>query len=108
MDKVFLEDFLDEQEQTHIQNFFENEKLREAVKKVLLSPLYLQGTLKKGRKANPNANWLYQAIGNTNENLGAVIRAKTEALAFIEEGFKLLSMFKKQEQTVEKKINQAR
>ena len=108
MDKSLLEQFLDDQEQTHIQNFFENERLREAVKKVLLAPLYLQGTMKKGKKANPTANWLYTAIGNTNENLGAVIRAKTEALAFIEEGFKLLSCFKKTNKVESTNQNPAR
>ena len=108
MDRELLNGILDEQEESLIRQFYENEKLREAIKKVLLAPLYFQGTIRKGRKAVPNVNWLYSAIGNTNENLGAVIRAKTEALVFIEEGFKLLSSFKKIELKGSNQSNPAR
>ena len=106
--KKLLESVLDEQEATYINQFYLNEKMREAVRKVLLLPLYGQGTLKKGEEARPNVNWLYNALNNANENLGAVIRAKIEAFSLIEEGFKLLSSFQENKVEQIKKGNQAR
>ena len=96
---------LDEQEETYVQQFYENEQMREAVKKVLLYPLYGNGVMKKGQSENTSKNWVFSVMGNTNENLGALVRARAEGIHMIEEGFKLLSKFKKQENKVEGKIN---
>ena len=107
-ERELLSEVLDEQEETFIQQFYANEKMREAVKKVLLFPLYVQGTLKKGKKATPNFNWLFNSVGNTNENLGAVIRAKIEALNLVQEGFERLSKVKKEIPRSNLLINPAR
>lgn len=102
-------DILDEQEETYIQQFVENERMREAVKKVLLAPLYGHGVMKKGKRAMSYSNWVFNgSLKNTNENLGALVRARAEGIAMVEEGFELLSRYKKQENKVENKINQAR
>ena len=103
-----INEILDEQEQTYVQQFFENEKLREAVKKVLLAPMYYQGVMKKGARAKTGINWAIQYLGNTNENLGATVRACHSGLMFVEEGFKMLSMIKQDNPSEKPKINLAR
>lgn len=97
MEQEIINEILDEQEQTYCRQFFENERMREAVKKILLAPVYYQGIMKKGKKAKTGLNWAIQYLSNTNENLGATVRACAEALRFVEDGFRILSTIKKEQ-----------
>jgi len=93
-----VNEILDDSEKLAVQMFYDNEKQREAVRKVLLMPMYYQGVLKKGKKANMLNNWACSGLQNNNENLGAVVRAVNMGINFIDDGFDLLSTFKKEEE----------
>jgi hypothetical protein len=107
-EREVLNEITDEQEQTYITQFYENEPMREAVKKILLIPLYAQGVLKRGKKARPGVNWAFSGLSANNENLGAMVRAGYMGINFLNRGFKILSTFKKEKVEGEKKTNEAR
>ncbi len=107
-ERELLNEILDDQEVLAIQHFCENERMLEAVKKVLLVPMYSQGVMRKGKKARPRTNWALNGNANTNENLGAMIRGYSDGIHLVEKGFKVLSLFKKKEDKVEVHKNQAR
>lgn len=95
--KEFLETILDDAEKSLIQKFVDNEKMREAVRKVLLFGAYGNGTIQKGKKATPFYNFaLTLALEgkSTNEQLGADLRACTEGIKIVENAFNAMSIFK--------------
>jgi hypothetical protein len=104
-------DFLNEVERAAVQAFFENEGMRESVKKVLLAALYENGTLKAGIKSDFTRNLALSLVANnrevTNEQLGADLRAMWEGIRLVENAFNKMSEFKKVE-TKESKPNKAR
>ena len=116
--KDYLDDLLNEQEQTYIQQFWENEKMREAVRKVLLAGLYDNGTIKKEKKPNFLYNSALSLINAdeaggypqviTNEQLGQKLRAYWEGLKVIENAFNAMSRYKKGEENPPKVGNPAR
>ena len=91
-----LDEILTNAERQYIQHFVDQEELVEAVKKVLLLPIYY-GSLKKGKKPRPEVNWAMNYMGNNNENLGAQIRACNAGIDFVVSGFEILSSLKKLE-----------
>ena len=97
-EREILDEILDKQERTRIQYFVEDEELFEAVRKVLLIPMYNYGTLKKGKKSKPYLNWAMNYLGNNNENLGASVRACASGIDFMERGLALLTTLKKQKE----------
>lgn len=96
-EREVLESVLDEQERTYIQQFVDDEGLFEAIKKVLLIPLYNWGTLKKGQKPRTDVNYVNGYLVFNDVNLGQQIRATANAMFYIEKGFELLQTLKKQQ-----------
>lgn len=105
---------LDTIERDLLKQFAENEKLMEAVRKVILKEIYAQGRLKEGEAVN-DRNFAFglvmDATGNvykkTNEELGAELRACVEGMRFLQMGFNELKKFK-EVKSEDKKTNPAR
>ncbi len=110
--KIYLDSILDEQEQTQIKRFVENEKLKEAVKKALLAGLYEQGTIKKHKPADSLSNvafgLLFEGDNPTNEKLGAKVRALWEGIRNIENAFEFMEGYKEIQSERSENKNQAR
>ena len=82
-----------------LQQFYENEPMRNAVRELLVNSLSVDIALKKDKDKLQFVN---------NEILGASVRARAEGLKLIEQAFEELSRYKKVENKVENLINQAR
>lgn len=107
-----IEEFLNEKEVKEIQRFLDNSILQEAVKKVLLSSIYHDGTLKKDIPVNYMTNFAFSLVTNnpaaTNGQIGEDLRAACEGVRCLELGFKKLLEYKKQDEPKEKTPNPAR
>lgn len=92
-------EFLDEQEETKLQVFWEDEVMREAVRKVLLYSLYNQGTLKKGKTAfQPDRNFMLSFANRkdmSHEDKGRFLDAIIAGISVLAEGFDMLSAYKR-------------
>ena len=105
--------YLSDIEKIEVESFCNNIVMREAVRKVLLAEVYLNGTLQKNLPAEPlrNAALIVVARDDTasNESVGAYVRAVWQGINFIESGFSQLNKMKpvKKEDTKEE-INKAR
>ena len=97
-EKEILEEILTEEEKNFLSYVAEQEVGLEAIRKVLLIPIYTYGTLKKGQKARPTANWVMNFIGNNDENLGNMVRASGYAIDYLERGLTFINHFKRQYQ----------
>ena len=68
-------DILKDVEKAQVERFYNNEVMREAVKKVLLAGVYQSGTLKEGKPADPTRNAAFSLVSNvpgiSNDQLGA-------------------------------------
>jgi len=87
-------DFLTDQEKEKVARFCEDEVMFEAVKKVLLAPIYEQGTLKAGKPADPTFNGalaLSTVRSISDEELGRDLRAFTQAMSQVETAWQKLS-----------------
>lgn len=110
MDKY---NFLSQEEKLLIESFFKNEKMREAVRKVLCMGIHQNGVMKAGVTYNPQLNWALSLAWTTegkledNEKIGSSLRSISEGLKFVELAFQELAKFKKEEKP-EKKANPAR
>lgn len=96
-EKQFVDSILDEQEQTWVREFAKNPVLFEAVKKVLLIPVYHNGTLKKGQKADMGRNFMLSITNRrnaTDKEIGRQARAAAEAVVMLECGFSYLELYK--------------
>lgn len=100
--KLYLDSVLDEQEQTQIKRFIENDKMKEAVRKALLAGLYEQGTLKKYKPADSLSNvafgLLFEGDNPSNEKLGSKVRALWEGIRNIENAFEFMENYKSEEE----------
>jgi len=81
--------YLNEEEILLIEAFWKNQKMVEAVRKVLLQPIYSHGVMEAGLKHNPFKNRAIALVaGNdSNEDLGSKVRSWWEAINALEEGF---------------------
>ena len=107
----FVKGLLSETEQQLVDSFVRSEKLVEAVRKVLLTSVYNNGTLTPDQRANPSRNFMLSITNRrelTNEEVGAQARAVAEAIALIEIGFSYLQSLKTEDIKVEEKVNKAR
>src|SRR3990167_8331136 len=101
-----LDEILDDQERLAIQMFYDNVVQREAVRKVLLAGVYQNGTLKKGKPANPLNNFTLGLIANkvelklTNEQIGEHLAAQWEGMSIVELAFSNLAKFQRDEPKV--------
>lgn len=105
-------EILNDLEKVAVQQFYEHETMREAVKKVLLRQVYDSGTLKPGEPADPLKNlalvFVSQFPGATDEQLGRKTRAIYEGINAIEVGFGELASYKQVEEQPKPKVNKAR
>lgn len=105
----YLNKILTTEERAKIQSFYENEFVRNAVKKALLVQLYHEGVVDKENKEVNVKNWIFAHFGNNNEILGATIRAVGEGIIALENGFNRLANIKQEKKvTLEEVINEAR
>jgi len=109
--------FLNEQEIQELTKLAENDVALNAFKKVLLSPLYQEGVLKKGESVgDPAKNFaLIKALhaiqtndNITDEKLGQQVRADAQAMRYIELSFQEINKFKNKEETKGEEGNPAR
>lgn len=107
----YVKGLLSESEQAEVDAFVRNDKLFEAVRKVLLVPVYNNGTLKPDERANPSRNFMLSITNRrelSNEQLGEQARAIGEAVTLIEIGFSYLKILKVEDKKVEDNTNKAR
>jgi hypothetical protein len=106
---------LTEPEKEQIYLFNSNDTLKEAIRKVLLTTLYSNGTLREGIPADPTRNAAFGlsslvASGRaviSHEDLGRDLMALTQAVHMVENAYNKLSEIKKEEKTVESPYNEA-
>lgn len=90
-------DFLNEIERERLIAFNEDVVMKEAVRKVIVEPIYAIGTLKPGKSAT-DRNWAYN-LGGLNDfamddaKLGNQLKITTRALAAVEDAFNKISRF---------------
>ena len=97
INKDYLDNFLEKGEQELLTQFADNEKLKEAVRKVLLFGAYNSGVLKKGKPHDPTQNFALLIAcqkGAKNEDIGADVKACWEAINEIEVAFQRIDMYK--------------
>jgi hypothetical protein len=108
----YLDSILDDAEKAQLEYFMENEVMREAVKKVLLVGIYGNGTLQKGKRADPLRNFALGLASNQgelpNEILGQQLRAAWEGINSLELAFSTLAKYKSTPERSVPKSNQAR
>ena len=97
-----------------VEKMCQDEDLMDALQKVLLSSIYVQGTLQKGIEANPlhNFSWALSevAVNNpvTDEILGQHLRGQWSGVRLLEIGFGELKKIKAEKaEPVETPYNQA-
>jgi hypothetical protein len=81
--------------------FNEDEVMREAVRKVLFEGILECGVVQAGIPLDQR-NWAYNLGGLNdkamdNEKLGALLKATSQGIAFMEDGFKRIEEFKSEE-----------
>lgn len=107
----YLDTCLNEQEQDLIGAFVENEPMKNAVRKVLLAGVNLNGTMRKGKPADPLVNVAFGLVSRrgdyTNEQVGADLNALWKATEMVESSFQALDGYRR-EKVVEKNNNPAR
>lgn len=107
-----LNEIFDDLEKSKVQAFLEDPVMSEAVKKALLCGIYYNGTLKKGKKANPLNNFTLGLVSNkpdlSNEQIGSQLRAMWEGINALELGFSNLALFKETKKPILSPLNKAR
>jgi hypothetical protein len=105
-------EILNDVEQAAVQGFYQNEGMRESVKKVLLAAIYSNGTLKKGVSADPTRNAVFSLVANkpevTNEQLGSDLRATWEGVRMVENAFNKMAEYQRKVEDNKTKQNKAR
>ena len=112
---MLSKNYLSERETIELTKLVENPVCLEAMKKILLAPVYDQGVL-KGSDAEPTKNFALQKAMSAlqvnpsidNESLGEDIRANTQAIRLVELGIEELNNFKPITIKTPKKVNEAR
>lgn len=98
---------LSDQEKQSIEAFCNNEVMYNAVKKVILSGIYEQGTLKEDEKPNPLENAAFHLASLSVKNpipdemLGQHIRGMFAGINSLELGFNKLKTFKQEKKAKE-------
>ena len=110
-----MDKYLSSTEKEMVVSFIKNEKMAEAVKKVLLYAIYGNGTLIPDEKAMPTQNFalaLYFGHQNekiSNETLGEDLRACATGITMLESAFnKMIEIALPPEVVENKKVNNAR
>lgn len=111
LSKQFTDSFLNDFEKSELQRLVENKVLLGALKKILLSGVYYNGTLEAGVTPNATRNFALSFVATkeeTNETLGARLRASSEGVQLVELGFQMLDQYGYVEPQEEKKVNKAK
>ncbi len=106
-----ISDILTELEKDKLKFVAADEVMLGAIKKVVLSSVYFDGTLDKKGTPDPLKNFclaLAARPGIKNEELGAEIRASLAGVQLLETGFKALEGFKEFSVEAKPGKNQAR
>jgi len=106
-----VENILTELEKDKLKLVSSDEVMVGAIKKVIMSAVYFDGTLDKKGIPAPLKNFalaLASRPGVKNEDLGADLKASLAGVQLLETGFKELEKFNVQEFTAEPVKNQAR
>ena len=108
MSKQYIDKILNDVEKVEVEKFANNTAMMEAVKKVLLTGIYFNGTLRKEENADPTQNFALSLAflsGNkdpvtqqlhpvySDEELGQDLRAGSEGIRMVERGFTNLSAY---------------
>ena len=99
-----MDSVLTDSEQLLVEQFYNNETMRETIKKILLFVLYNNGTVQKGKESDSLRNAAFGLIANdmdgklTNEQIGADLRALWEGIKLVENAFNAMSVYKIEEQ----------
>ncbi len=105
-------DYLNDVEKAAVEQFYNFETMREAVKKVILASVYENGTLKEGVEAIPTRNAAFSLVSakpeTPNEQLGADLRAMWEGVRLVENAFNHLATYKTKVEPEKPKVNKAR
>lgn len=104
--KKDLDAILSAEEQLYLQQFADNEKMKSAVKKILLYGLYYGGTLKPGEKADPLKNFALVTVSNKvatgqkvdDAEIGADLRAVWAGINELEGAFSKIDMYRTAEE----------
>lgn len=101
-------------EKNELARFVDNKVLLEAVKKVVLSAVYFDGTIRKDGIPNPLQNFVLAlaSVGfnqsMSHEELGKKVEASLAGVQLLEKGFQQLEQFSKRKLPKEKGPNPAR
>lgn len=88
--------FLNEIEKAQAYAFWENETMRETIKKIMAFYIYHSEAIKAGESVKDDKHWVYGTCQNpsdTDEVVGRKVRVKVDALALLEEAFKDIKRF---------------
>lgn len=111
--KKLIDEILDDRERLALQMFIDNEVQQNAVKKVLLFSLYNNGTLTRGKKAEPMVNSAFGLVFEANEKgyddarLGRNLAVMFEGINTVEVAWNALSLYKKENEPRPSKDNPA-
>ena len=109
---VFIkEKVLSKEEAKLLSGVVRDKRVVEALKKVLLVPVYHNGVLKPDQEADMTRNFMLSITNRrelTNEEMGAQARSIGEAVALLEIGFSYLENLDTPDIKVERKLNDAR
>ncbi len=90
--------YLSDIEQEKVENFMADPILKEAIRKVLLAGVYVNGVLKQGEPADARKNWALSFGGMnpqiSNAELGENLRAYTWAINMVEAAWAKLEDYK--------------
>ena len=95
-----VREILSEGEVQQLGTLENNPELKEALRKLLLFPIYYSGTLQKGESINPMVNWLFGLVAKrdgataTDEQIGRDLRIQHAAVNLVEFAFDEIAKFK--------------
>ena len=114
-----LQDILNAKEELELKKLIDNKPLMSGLKKVLLSNIYYNGTLKQDEDPEPRRNFICSLLYSdasltsdfniSDERLGQKTRASVEAIRLVEQGLAELEGLREKEEVEEEvETNEAR
>lgn len=103
-----INSILTKEEKAQIKSFVQNDHMKQAVKKALLVQLYYDGKLTEEDRVPNSKNWVFNYLGNSDENLGKAVRSVCNGVISLEAGFNRLENLQEPESTIIQKTNEAR
>ena len=93
-----IREILSEGEIQQLEAFNQNPMMQEAVRKVLLLPIYSMGTLQKGKPANPQWNFALGFVSSDSklkdDEVGRYLKIQNEGITAIQVAFERLAQFR--------------